>query len=435
MKGGVVTRRSTRNLNRLTSSAESGNPDRDVVRTNGTESISPNLDVCDSSELSQRGYALNMDKAIQKKIETCNTEYKVLSEQKANNYIFYFSTAMYELYRTALVEHFRSCTSNEQTDIKISYKDCSDQSGATVESQIKVYPKGDLKQKYIINMYHTKSKIMVNGSEAHRFSQEHSSITDKILQSEDVNKLDKDLRDHLIDGLKSIKLQQPSAVSEINIEQPQSPQSTNIHNNDTDDAVPCLSCDEFVISDGIFCDSCECWLHYKCENLTSAEVERLTHSDDPYHCRTCNFERDCQILDSNFHDLEDLTVLTNDRNTEENDPYRLDITTHVKSISPMHSPKVSPHIQRPEPVNNLVKAPQPLHDSGNLPNYAPINPPVPVLGDGGKTQEISHINSRISTDQCCLPISSIQKQKQNNLQKTKCRFNSKLRRVARSCCS
>ena len=417
MKGGVVTRRSTRNLNRLTSSAESDNPDRDVVRTNGTENISPNLDVCDSSELSQRGYALNMDKAIQKKIETCNTEYKVLSEQKANNYIFYFSTAMYELYRTALVEHFRSCTSNEQTDTKISYKDCSDQSGATVESQIKVYPKGNLKQKYIINMYHTKSKIMVNGSEAHRFSQEHSSITDKILQSEDVNKLDKDFRDHLIDGLKSIKLQQPSAVSEINVEQPQSPQNTNIHNDDTDDAVPCLSCDELVISDGIFCDSCECWLHYKCENLTSAEVERLTHSDDPYHCRTCNFERDCQILDSNFHDLEDLTVLTNDRNTEENDPSRLDITTHVKSISPMHSPKVSPHIQRPEPVNNLVKTPQPLHDSGNLPNYAPINPPVPVLGDGSKTQEISNINSRISTDQCRLPISSIQKHKQNNLQK------------------
>ena len=417
MKGGVVTRRSTRNLNRLTSSAESDNPDRDVVRTNGTENISPNLDVCDSSELSQRGYALNMDKAIQKKIETCNTEYKVLSEQKANNYIFYFSTAMYELYRTALVEHFRSCTSNEQTDTKISYKDCSDQSGATVESQIKVYPKGNLKQKYIINMYHTKSKIMVNGSEAHRFSQEHSSITDKILQSEDVSKLDKDFRDHLIDGLKSIKLQQPSAVSEINVEQPQSPQNTNIHNDDTDDAVPCLSCDELVISDGIFCDSCECWLHYKCENLTSAEVERLTHSDDPYHCRTCNFERDCQILDSNFHDLEDLTVLTNDRNTEENDPSRLDITTHVKSISPMHSPKVSPHIQRPEPVNNLLKTPQLLHDSVNLPNYAPINPPVPVLGDGSKTQEISNINSRISADQCRLPISSIQKHKQNNLQK------------------
>ena len=64
--------------------------------------------------------------------------------------------------------------------------------------------------------------------------------------------LDKDFRDHLIDGLKAIKLQQPSAVSEINVEQPQSPQNTNIDNDDTDDAVPCLSCDELVISDGIF---------------------------------------------------------------------------------------------------------------------------------------------------------------------------------------
>ena len=38
-----------------------------------------------------------------------------------------------------------------------------------METMIKIYPKSGKKLKYTINMYHTKSKLMVNGSEAHRF--------------------------------------------------------------------------------------------------------------------------------------------------------------------------------------------------------------------------------------------------------------------------
>ena len=70
---------------------------------------------------------------------------------------------MYELYRTALVQHFESLKDNAQTNIKITYKDCSDKSGATVESQLRIYPKDSKKLKFVINMYHTKSKVMVNG--------------------------------------------------------------------------------------------------------------------------------------------------------------------------------------------------------------------------------------------------------------------------------
>ena len=73
----ITTRRSARNLRRLISSSESGSPDRDVQRTHGTVINSPNIVDCEGSELSQRDYTLNMDKAIRKKIDTCNIEYKV----------------------------------------------------------------------------------------------------------------------------------------------------------------------------------------------------------------------------------------------------------------------------------------------------------------------------------------------------------------------
>ena len=76
-----------------------------------------------------------------------------------------------------MVEYFESLKDNAQTKIKIAYKDCSDKSGATVESQLRIYPKDSKKLKFVINMYHSKSKVMVNGKEAHTFSQEHFGIT------------------------------------------------------------------------------------------------------------------------------------------------------------------------------------------------------------------------------------------------------------------
>ena len=56
---------------------------------------------------SKTNYTLNMDKAWKKKLGACKAEYKVRTEFKGGNYVFEFSAAMYELYRTALVEHLK----------------------------------------------------------------------------------------------------------------------------------------------------------------------------------------------------------------------------------------------------------------------------------------------------------------------------------------
>lgn len=351
----VITRRSARNLRNLTSSAASDVPDRVVQRTQGTVIKSPNMIDREGSELCQRDYTLNMDKAIQKKIDACSLEFKVQSEQKGENFVFCFSTAMYELYRNALVEHFETMKNETQKNIKIEYKDCSDKSGATVESQIRIFQKNGKKLKFTINMYHTKSKVMVNGKEAHRFSQEHFSITTRVLQSEDVNKLDKHIRNKLLDDLNSLMADEPSAglnnnpnhdtVQTSSLRPPVQPvmgQSRGpldlSDNEDTGDVSPCPACEESVIVDGIFCDLCENWFHYHCENLSSGEIETLTCSDDPYHCQFCVFDSECRNFDSHCRDLEDLSSLTNDRNIEENDPSHIDQNTHVKTISPTPSP-------------------------------------------------------------------------------------------------
>ena len=78
--------------------------------------------------------------------------------------MFTFSAAMYELYRDALVQHFEYLQDDIDKDIKVISTDSTDCSGSVVVSLIKIYnPKNAKRSKYTINLYHTQSKVMVNG--------------------------------------------------------------------------------------------------------------------------------------------------------------------------------------------------------------------------------------------------------------------------------
>ena len=196
----MTTRNSARNLQSLcgNESMSINTPKNGYENSNSpvcTQSVNRNDCSAKSpshirSEL-QRDFTLNMDRALKKKLNACNAEYKIYSECKSGNYVFVFSTAMYELYRLKSAEHFDTVKSDENANIKVVYKDCVDRSGATVELQMKIYKKSNNRLKYTINMYHTKCKLLVNGREAHLFNLEHAKISDYIMQSEDVAHLDR----------------------------------------------------------------------------------------------------------------------------------------------------------------------------------------------------------------------------------------------------
>lgn len=311
------------------------NIDREIMPSqsqNGTENNSPNLP---GYEVQHRDYTLNLDKVMKKKLIACSADCKVESELKGGNYIFVFSAAMYEFYRNALVEHFEFLEQSHRSNIKVIYKDSEDKSGAIVETLMKIYPKSGKKLKYAINLYHTMSKLMVNGSEAHKFNLEHGKITDSILHSQDVVSLDREMKDVIEEGLRSLVIEkQPSRStrSATNLRQIEQTSDQQQSQGGTDPSVidnrvlipndesivdlsPCPGCAEPVDfgSDGIFCDHCENWYHLHCESLSVAEGRALEHSDDPYYCLACN-------SDSPSQQLEELTLLTGDRNAQESDP-------------------------------------------------------------------------------------------------------------------
>ena len=118
--------------------------------------------------MQHRDYSLNYDKALRKKAKACQAEYLVSSEVKC------------ELYREKFVGYF-SLLNNDSSDIKVTFKDISGKTGMVTESLLKVFekiPSSKDELKYTINMYHTKSRVMVNGNQAIQFNAEHSKLTE-----------------------------------------------------------------------------------------------------------------------------------------------------------------------------------------------------------------------------------------------------------------
>ena len=111
---------------------------------------------------------------------------------------------MYELYRASLVEHFENLRSLDSDNMKIEYRDVTDKSDSFVESVIKVFDK-EYVLDFAINLYHTKSKAMVNGRNVNSFNQEHLKIAEAILRKKDVNMLDKEIRSTIIGCLNNMK--------------------------------------------------------------------------------------------------------------------------------------------------------------------------------------------------------------------------------------
>ena len=300
-----------------------------TTRRSSRELQAQNVESVDLEEgMQRRDYSLNYDKALRKKAKACQAEYLVSSEVKCDNYIFSFSAAMYELYRENLARYF-SMLNDDSSDIKVTFKDISDKTGMVTESLLKVFqkiPNSKDELKYTINMYHTKSRVMVNGNQAIQFNDEHSKITDYILDSEKVSDLDKEMYRCIEECLKALKVDM--SQSDVN----QKPKKATVKKNlcektktcisisnqnepelnagNEDDAL-CPSCD-LIVNDGINCEKCDAWYHYDCENINDSDRRIHENTDSEYICMTCNFENQCEGINN--------SLIIDSRNIQESVP-------------------------------------------------------------------------------------------------------------------
>ena len=50
----------------------------------------------------------------------------------------------------------------------------------------------------------------------------------------------------------------------------------------------CGNCNKTVTTQGVFCDQCNTWLHYGCENLTDHDICKTENSNNAHVCNSCN---------------------------------------------------------------------------------------------------------------------------------------------------
>lgn len=118
-----------------------------------------------------KDYALDKNKSFAKKNDSCAKEHMKCEMKRGNNLVIELSTAAYELSETCIHELFN----NDSFPFAVEKRDGLDLNGANVDICYRVFNKksdGSCGRmlKYVVNLYHTTSQILVNGSKIDLFT-------------------------------------------------------------------------------------------------------------------------------------------------------------------------------------------------------------------------------------------------------------------------
>lgn len=85
-----------------------------------------------------------------------------------------------------------------------------------------------------------------------------------------------------------------------------------VNTKETFETCTCYLCSKICLTDSVFCDLCDTWLHRKCLKMTKKQYDSLGKSPLPYFCPKCisislpfsnltNYQFDCNVTLSNKH--------------------------------------------------------------------------------------------------------------------------------------
>lgn len=132
----------------------------------------------------RKNYTLNTKTTIQKKIEACNLTQKITYHEKTGNHIFQMQPNTYSIYTNHICQHYTQRSEDSTYPHMVTITDRDDQTGSEVETKIQINNKTSTNRKgclrFSIMMYHTTSKIMVNGKHGHLFFNDNEHIINNI---------------------------------------------------------------------------------------------------------------------------------------------------------------------------------------------------------------------------------------------------------------
>ena len=249
-----------------------------------------------TSERSVRqNYNLNEDKTIKKKLDQCDRESPISFKLTGGGLRLWCQTGAYEILKEAVQKWY-----NNQDSTKAFLTKKEDKHGSIVEITYRITKSADGSHLYSVNMYHTKSSALVNGRHLEVFMEKELPAVLHLLKANKaaLEKINKSYKNLLLEH-------QAAIITPPTTEAPDDSGGNEFENETALESAEatqlCLLCEKPCLHDGVWCDTCENWIHYECEGLADPTVIRELEEDDndQYECHSCIVLKNPTITPSN----------------------------------------------------------------------------------------------------------------------------------------
>ena len=239
------------------------------------------------SNTKEMNYEFSKKKAATKKMLATLRESDVDVELKHETLVMTFSAAAYEIFKNAVFTYFK--TSAERSH-KIHNKTSKSNDGQIhiVEESLSIGDKNVKGQLYRLNMFHTTSRVDVNGRHMAEFvNVDVHKILDSVCTMGDLRILNENIHRACQKFLQSEENQNANACKVTTVESSSRVVALNAIRDV--DCIDCKVCGSKCMTKSVQCDQCLMWLHYKCVKLTKTEIDNLEkNTGSIYTCTECH---------------------------------------------------------------------------------------------------------------------------------------------------
>ena len=284
-------------------------------------------------------YSLNREKALNKKLDACARTADLKIEAKHINDILELSAAAYEVFRIELEKYFE-----QHSTFKIIPNHQYDKEGLCLRTSYSVRNIKTSRQQYRVNMFHTTSKIEVNGQGMDKFKEHLEDIMNMMKNKGNYKQLNGELErninkykeanrvaggqkntnnDDIIQvhhNMRNTRKQEENVLSstldnlqvdlQVGFPRAIEHQDKELAGDDDDGNIQlnCRICKGPVDSEtAIECSKCQTSLHYTCENI----LQNGNEDPESYVCKSC------EILDEPPEMPDETIIYTNQNNDTE----------------------------------------------------------------------------------------------------------------------
>ena len=257
-----------------------------------------------NSATTVKDYTLNKIKSLDKKNAGCLKEHMKCEVKQGNNVVVELSTAAYELAKICLHELFQ----NPDFSYFAERKDSFELQGANVDTCYKIYNKksdGSCGKmlKFVINLYHTTSSMLVNGSKTEIFLTDIYNELCSLMASrcKQLDIINLNIAD-ILSTINNSEVPKKTLTSNNPIDYNGTDENESIVTEETindnlgdqdlaDDTEMeevceiCPVCQKPAYGKVVQCGECGDWYHYDCLKINDTTIQTL--GDDDYVCRVC----------------------------------------------------------------------------------------------------------------------------------------------------